>query len=110
MAYYEMIFGSGTAWCNRYIIKTEYPTTDYGALVDAFIDYAREKGYSFILTEYDCVNDEMIRDSDGWEYGSDEYVIGGNYGDALIHHGIFTINEINENEIGYGYNEVVEVA
>ena len=48
MAYYEMIFGSGTAWCNRYIIKTEYPTTDYGALVDAFIDYAREKGYSYL--------------------------------------------------------------
>ena len=107
MAYYEIIFGSGMAWCNRYVAKTEYPTTDYGALVDALIDYAREKGYNFILTDYEYVNDDMIRDLDGNEYNSDEYVIGGNYGDVIIHYGEFRINEITENEIGD--DEVVEV-
>lgn len=107
MAYYEILFGSGLAWCNRYVVKTEYPTTDYGALVDALIDYAREKGYNFILTDYEYVNDDVIRDSDGREYHSDEYVIGGNYGDIIIHYGEFRINEITENEIGD--DEIVEV-
>ena len=107
MAYYEILFGSGSAWCNRYVVKTEYPTTDYGALVDVLIDYAREKGYNFILTDYEYVNDDIIRDSDGNEYNYDEYVIGGNYGDAMIHCGEFRINEITENEIGD--DEAVEV-
>ena len=107
MAYYEILFGSGLAWCNRYVAKTEYPTTDYGALVDALIDYARENKYNFILTDYEYVNDDVIRDSDGREYHSDEYVIGGNYGDVIIHYGEFRINKITENEIGD--DEVVEV-
>lgn len=108
MAYYEIIFGSGCAWCNRYIIKTEYPTTDYGALVDALIDYAREKKYNFIVTDYEYTDDDIIRTADGCEYYPDEYVIGGNYGDVLVHHGTFMINEISETEINN--DEVVEVA
>ena len=34
MAYYEIFFGSGFYWMERYVIKTDYPTTDYGALTD----------------------------------------------------------------------------
>ena len=107
MTYYEIIFGSGTYQCYRYIVATEYPTTDYGALVDALIDYGREKGYSFVVTEYAYIDDDTIM-VDGWEYESDMYVIGGNYGDALIHHGEFRINPISESEIGE--DEIVEVA
>ena len=107
MAYYEIIFGSGLYQCHRYIAKTEHPTTDYGALVDALIDYAREKGYGFILTDYEYINDDAIESKDGWQYHVDEFTIGGNYGDALIHHGTFYINEISKKDIGK--DEVVEV-
>ena len=100
MAYYEIIFGSGTYACYRYIAKTDYPTTDYGALIDALIDYGREKGYGFVATNYECFDDDGSIIIDDWEYQADEYVIGGNYGDALLHLGELRINEISEGEIG----------
>ena len=106
MAYYEIIFGSGCYQCHRFVVKAEEPTTDYGSLVDALIDYGRERYYGFVVTEYEVVDDNTIR-IDGWDYHDDEYIIGGNYGDVLLHFGDFRINQIDESEIGE--SEVIEV-
>ena len=108
-AFYEIIFGSGTAWCYRYVVATEYPTTDYQALVDALIDYGAENGYNFVLdvAEWDMDDNGVIRNAEGTEYYPDEYITGGNYGDALLHYGEFIINQIEESAIGN--SEVVSI-
>ena len=100
--FYEIVFGSGTAWCYRYIVATDYPTTDYQALVDALIDYGAENGYNFVLdgAEWDMDDDGVIRNAKGTEYDPDQYITGGNYGDALVHYGELRINQIEESDIG----------
>lgn len=109
MTYYEIVFGSGLAWCNRYVMKTETPTTDYGALVDTLIDHLVEKGHNCILNrdEYSWDEGGNLRDEDGEIIYSDMYVVGGNCGDVLMHYGEFRINEISESEIRN--DEVIEV-
>lgn len=109
MAYYEMVFGSGLPWCYRYVMKTETPTTNYGALADALIDYLVEKGYSCILNrdEYSWDEDGNLRDKNGEIIYPDMYIDGGNCGDVLMHYGVFRINEISESEIRN--DEVIEV-
>ena len=109
MAYYEILFGSGFYWMERYVIKTDYPTTDYGALVDCLIDYLKEKGHRNIIAREnievdDCEDGNLyyIIDKD-----DDQYVEGGNCGDVLLHYGDFRINEISETEIRDA--EIVEV-
>ena len=104
MTYYEIIFGSGLAWCNRYVVRTEYPTTEYQALVDVLIDYAKEKGYSFVPdpNDYEWVDEGTVfymKANPDRLYYPDEYVVGGNCSDVLIHYGEFRINEIAEEEI-----------
>lgn len=124
MAYYEIIFGSGFYDCYRYVVKTDYPTTDYGALTDVLIDYLKEKGHRNILKREDIEVDDAedcgddlegndfgyhyyVIDKDDNKYYDDQYVEGGNCGDVLLHYGDFRINEITENEIKNA--EIVEV-
>jgi len=97
--YYEIVFGSGFYDCYRYITKTDYPTTDYGALVDALIDYLKEKGHRNLLDDYEMDDNGYVTDPEGNQWYADEYVIGGNCGDVLLHYGDFRINEISESEI-----------
>lgn len=105
-AFYEIIIGTGFYWCDRYVVETDYPTTNYTALVDALIDYVADKGYSCILdmdNEYEWADDyESIHERANPErvYYPDEYIQGGNCGDVLIHYGEFRINEILEENIG----------
>ena len=114
MAYYEILFGSGFYWMERYVIKTDYPTTDYGSLIDCLIDYLKEKGHRNIITMEECQGCyqdpdngyEYIIDADGNQFYSDMYFQGGNCGDFLLHFGNSDIREISENEIGDA--EVVE--
>lgn len=100
--FYEIVFGSGTAWCYRYVVATDYPTTDYQALVDVLIDYGMENKYNFILdgAEWDMDDNGVIRNAEGTKYDPDQYITGGNYGDALVHYGEFRINQIEESDIG----------
>lgn len=105
MAYYEIIFGSGCYECFRYVIQTEESTTDYGALVDVLIDYLEEQNSYSLLdmeNEYYWIDDENIGEieHEGIIIYPDEYVIGGNHGRVLLHHGTFRINEITEKEVG----------
>ena len=101
-SFYRIIIGSGTAWLDSYVIETEYPTTDYGALVDILIDYMVETGDNHILdpNEYEWKDDDTIYvyDLDDVMYG-DTFVQGGNAGDVMVHYGEFKIDEITEDEI-----------
>ena len=100
--FYRIIVGSGTAWLDSYVIETEYPTTDYGALVDILIDYMVETGDNHILdpNEYEWKDDDTIYvyDLDDVMYG-DTFVQGGNAGDVMVHYGEFKIEEISEDQI-----------
>ncbi len=113
MANYRFIIGSGFFQCYQYVIKTEYPTTDYGALTDTLIDYLVAKGSSSILDmdNYEWSEDgETIFSKEGEiAYYSDEFVQGGNCGNVLIHNGEFRIEEISESDINQ-YDTIVEEA
>lgn len=104
-AYYCITLGTGTAWTRRFVIKTDYPTTDYGALTDMLIDYLVEKKDFNILdmeNEYEWDEEfETIHEKDdpSWIIYPDEFIQGGNCGDVLHHYGIFEIHDISENEI-----------
>lgn len=103
--FYRITVGSNSYWANSYVIETDHPTTDYGALVDILIDYMVETEDSHILdmvNEYewdaDYVTIHPIGEPD-WTIYPDEFVQGGNAGDVLIHHGDFRIDEISVDEI-----------
>ena len=103
MAYYEFIIESGLCECYRYVVKVDYPTTDYGALTDILIDNLVAKGSHNIvdINEYEWDGDNLReKENPEWIIYPDEFVQGGNCGDVLLHHGEFRINEISENEIG----------
>ena len=101
-SFYRISIGSGTAWVDSYVIETEYPTTDYSALVDILIDYMVETGDSHILdpNKYEWKDDDTIYvyDLDDVMYG-DTFVQGGNAGDVMVHYGEFKIDEITEYQI-----------
>lgn len=104
MAYYEILVGNGTAWLDRYIMETDRPTTDYGALTDCLIDYLVSIGSNSILSmdEYEWDSDlETLHpiDDPDWIIYPDEFVQGGNAGDVLYHGGNFDIREIDESDI-----------
>ena len=106
--YYRIIIGTGFYWCDSYVIETERPTTDYGALTDMLIDYMVEKKDYRIMdmeNEYEWGEEEdgyeVIRErrNPEWKHYSDEFVQGGNCGNVLMHYGEFRIEDISENEI-----------
>ena len=114
MTYYEILFGSGFYWMERYVIKTDYPTTDYGALTDCLIDYLVEKKHRNIFDwigegyEWDEEGFNLVKKDDPTDIiNSGTFVVGGNCGNVLMHHGDFRINEIPETEIKDA--EIVEV-
>lgn len=102
--YYEILFGSGTYQMYRYVVETEEPTTDYGAIVDILIDYLRENvpGLLLDMGKYEWIEDGTrlveIANPD-WGFNEDEFVCGGNCGDVLVHYGDFCISIINRNRI-----------
>ena len=103
--FYRITIGSNSYWADSYVIETDHPTTDYGALVDILIDYMVETEDSHILdmvNEYEWDADyetiHPIGEPD-WTIYPDEFVQGGNAGDVLTHHGDFRIDEISEDEI-----------
>lgn len=110
-AYYKISYGTGFYEMQSYMVKVDYPTTDYGALVDILIDWLVEHDRRNILDfgtyEWsDDGNGDMIL-MDGFEYGPDTYVQGGNCGDILMHYGQFIIREIDEEDLDED-TEVIE--
>ena len=117
MAYYRICLGTGFAWCDVYVIKTEYPTTDYGALVDCLIDYLVEKGNRNIFNDedwetykWDKNGINIISKTDPTDIiYADEFIQGGNCGDVLRHYGTFSIDEMGEKEIENYDGNVIEM-
>lgn len=105
-AYYKISYGTGFYWLQSYVVKVDYPTTDYQGLTDILIDYLVENDRRNILdmeNEYEWdENGENIyvRNDHSWVYYPDTFITGGNCGDVLMHHGEFDIDEIKEDEIG----------
>ena len=101
--YYKISYGNGSAWLQSYVVKVDNPTTDYGALTDILIDWLVENDKRNILdmeNEYELDGDNIReRKEHGWIHYPDEFIIGGNCGNVLIHYGSFDIREIAENEI-----------
>lgn len=113
-AYYKISFGSGLAWARVFVMKTEEPTTNYGALVDCLIDYLVEQKDGAILDQseyfWDAENNSLIHRLDHREViESDMFTQGGNCGDVLMHYGMFDITEISESEINENVEKVIEV-
>lgn len=84
---YKVLYGNGTAWYSEELVEMDYPTTDYGAIVDKAIDQIEEReGKSSALWDLDEIENAG--------YNEDEYVVGGNHGLALLHYGNFEIREV----------------
>ena len=109
-AYYEISYATGFAWMQSYVVKVDYATTDFGALTDILIDWLVENDKRNILdmeNEYEWDGDNIRERKDHDHiYHSDEFIVGGNCGNVLIHYGGFYIREIKEDEIGDA--EVIE--
>ena len=103
--FYRFLIGNGTAWLSTYVVETDHPITDYGALTDILIDYMVETGDNHILNfdEYEWVDDNgeaiyLNGDPDDIMY-ADEFVTGGNAEDVMVHYGSFDIEEITKDQI-----------
>ena len=105
-AYYKISYGTGFAWLQSYVIKVDNATSDYGLLTDILIDYLVEHDKRNILDmdneyEWDDNGENVVsRDKFKTIHYPDEFVIGGNCGNVLMHYGSFDIREVSENEIG----------
>lgn len=103
MALYRVDIGTGLAWLDSYVIETEQPTTDYGALVDVLIDYLKSVGSDAVLDpsiyEWDEDGNIYYTDDPDWVMYQDEFIQGGNEGDVLYHYGVFDMYEISEDEL-----------
>lgn len=89
MTKYKVLYGSGTAWLNEEIVEVDEPTTDYGAILNIAIDQIEARGEE---NAFITLNDTVEY---GGKYYEDEYVIGGNHGRLLLHHGELNIVQIN---------------
>ena len=96
-SFYEIVYGYQMA-----IVQTDWPTTDYGALVDILIDNLEKEGVKEpYLLQLDKAEEE---------YNEDEYVVGGNHGLALIHNGNFNITPIpKQDAMKYNHNDHIEI-
>lgn len=101
--YYKISYGNGTMWLQSYVVKVDRPTTDYGALIDILIDWLVENDRRNILdmeNNYEWDGDNIRERKDhSWICYPDEFVVGGNCGNVLVHYGTFDITEITEKEI-----------
>ena len=96
-SYYEIVYGYQMA-----IVKTDWPTSDYGALVDILIDNLEKDG---VKEPYLLSVDQAEA-----ELNEDEYVIGGNHGLALVHNGNFNIVPIPEQDaMRYQKNDHIDI-
>ena len=102
-AYYQISYGTGFYWLQSYVVKVDRPTTDYGALTDILINYLVENDKRNILdmqNEYEWDGENIVERKDrSWVHYPDEFVVGGNCGDVLMHYGEFNIYEIDESDI-----------
>ena len=103
-AYYKISYGTGFYWLQSYVVKVDRPTTDYDSLTDILIDWLVENDRRNILdmdNEYEWDGDNIVeRRNHNCVHYPDEFVVGGNCGDVLMHYGSFDIREITESEIG----------
>ena len=84
---YKVTFGSGLAWPIVRIVETEEWQSAQDAL-DILIDQLESEG---------CEGCFLSRnDLDSGQYYEDEYVVGGNHGRALLHHGILLIEKLTK--------------
>lgn len=96
-SYYEVVYGYQMA-----IVKTDWPTTDYGAITDILIDNLEKEG----VKEPYLIPATQAEE----EYNPDEYVIGGNHSLALIHNGNFNIMPIPEQDaMRYKKNDHIDI-
>ena len=84
------------------IVKTDWPTTDYGAITDILIDNLEKEGVGEpYLIPVDQAEAEL---------NEDEYVIGGNHSLALVHNGNFNIVSIPEQDaMRYKKNDHIDI-
>lgn len=87
---YVLRYGNGTAWLSQEIVEIEEETSDYGVVLDKAIDQMEERGETGQFIEYE---DTVEGGGDIYE---DEYVVGGNHGLILLHHGSFEIEPVIE--------------
>lgn len=84
---YKITFGSGLAWLNVRVVKTEEWHCEQDAL-DILIDQLEQEGLTgLLLSEAEL---------ESGEYGEDDYIVGGNHGRALLHHGALHIEKLAE--------------
>ena len=84
---YKITFGSGLAWLNERIIETEEWHCEQDAL-DILIDQLEQEGLTgLFLSEAEL---------ESGQYKEGEYVVGGNHGRALLHHGTLLIEKLTE--------------
>lgn len=108
--YYLITVGSGLAWAYLYVLEVDEPTTDYGYLIDELIDYLGEYIPDRLVDPYsddayalgtdengnECLVEKSNPDEAAFYY--DEFIVGGNYGNVLLHYGQLDIREISSEE------------
>lgn len=108
--YYLVTIGSGLAWLYLYVLEVDEPTTDGGYLIDELIDYLSEYIPDRLVDPYsddayalgtdengnECLVEKSNPDEIAFYY--DEFIVGGNDGNVLLHYGQFDIREISSEE------------
>ena len=84
---YRITFGSGLAWLNERIVETEEWQCEQDAL-DILIDQLELEGLTGLV-----ISEAELERGD---FQEDEYVVGGNHGRALLHHGTLLIEKLTE--------------
>ena len=89
---YKVLYGNGTSWLSEEIVELDEVTTDYDMIIDMTIDQIEARGEDGVFINWEDTVDE------GGEYHEDEYVVGGNHGRILLHHGNLDIQLMSESE------------
>lgn len=95
--YYEVCFGSGLAWLNRYIVEVDEETTNYQWILDIVIDYLTIQNDNSVITDYTILENDMVQDNeDNYIYNYDGVILGGNECNFLKTFGVIYINPIEK--------------
>ena len=87
---FKITFGSGLAWPIVQIVETEEWQSELDAL-DILIDRLEQEGLEGLFLSQNELN--------SGEYHEDEYIIGGNHGRALLHHGNLFIEKLTKEAV-----------
>lgn len=85
---YVVLYGNGTYQLSEEVVEVDYPTSDYGMILDMAIDQMEKRGETEQFLSCEEIEEDGI-------YG-DEYITGGNHGLNLYHGGHFMIKEIKD--------------